>query len=716
MSAAPAPRASSLRARFFRALVIASAFPLGLLFLVEITLFTRYESMAARERMAAVAARIARDTASYVHEHRRAVESLAHLLATHPMDPAEAESALNRFHERYPGFLTMRLATRDGVVTAASRAADAQGVRHGAQGGNVADREYFRQAMTSGRPFISPAFQDRGFGTDAIVAISAPVGVGAAADSRAAIVEGSLDLRRLRDVILPMGGPPGTEAVVADAEGTVVFSSMPGIEPLARRPPEGTGALVVDTPVDDLGWTVTTRVSSRAVHAQRNRFLAATAAAAFLALATGFLLARRQARAITGPLRELVRSLHSFDAGRELEPPRPARAPAEVLELFESFAGLAGRLKVAHDELRNVLAGLEQQVRERTETLRESEERFRQLADNIDVVFWVLSLEPRRMLYVSPAYEDIWERPRSELHQDQMAFAESIHPDDRERVLAAIAAHPLGPYAQEYRIVGRSGLVKWIRSIGFPVHDARGRVIRIAGLSENVTEAHRLDQLRQDLTHTMVHDLRAPLTGVQAGIDVALQPDVSPLLRKEGLEVALRSVRKLLFLIDASLDGSRLESGRFPIEMSFGDLSAVVTEVVASFEALACAGGISLQVEAGIASPARFDEALLRRVIENLVGNAVKFTPAGGTVRVAVARDDGGLRVSVSDDGPGIEPELASRLFEKFVTGRRPGRGSGLGLAFCRLAVEAHGGSIRLDGAAGPGATFVVTLPLLEPA
>jgi signal transduction histidine kinase len=102
---------------------------------------------------------------------------------------------------------------------------------------------------------------------------------------------------------------------------------------------------------------------------------------------------------------------------------------------------------------------------------------------------------------------------------------------------------------------------------------------------------------------------------------------------------------------------------------------------------------------------------LVRRVVENLVGNAIKFTPAGGTVRVGVVADGGLVRVSVTDDGPGIEPELASRLFEKFVTGRRPGRGSGLGLAFSRLAVEAHGGTIQVDATSGRGATFHFTLP-----
>jgi PAS domain-containing protein len=267
------------------------------------------------------------------------------------------------------------------------------------------------------------------------------------------VVEGLLDLRRLRDVVVPTGGLAGTGAVIVDAQGVVVFSSIPGIEPLAPRPTDDPNTLVAEAAVADVGWTATARVSRRAVHTRRYSCLAATAAATLLALGLGFWMARRQAEQIAGPLRELVVSLHSFEAGRGIEPPRPREAVAEVVDLFDGFAALAGRLEVAHHDLTSVLAGLEEQVQERTETLRESEERFRQLADNIDVIFWVRSVRPPRMLYVSPAYETIWERPRSELDRDPMAFTDSIHPDDRERTLAAIAQQPLGPYGQEYRIV-----------------------------------------------------------------------------------------------------------------------------------------------------------------------------------------------------------------------------------------------------------------------
>jgi signal transduction histidine kinase len=107
------------------------------------------------------------------------------------------------------------------------------------------------------------------------------------------------------------------------------------------------------------------------------------------------------------------------------------------------------------------------------------------------------------------------------------------------------------------------------------------------------------------------------------------------------------------------------------------------------------------------------DPRLVSRILHNLVGNSIKFTREGGAVRVSALSDSpSALRVAVSDDGPGIPPELRERLFQKFTTGDVKGRGTGLGLAFCRLAVEAHGGRIWVDTPPGGGTTFSFTLPL----
>jgi signal transduction histidine kinase len=235
-----------------------------------------------------------------------------------------------------------------------------------------------------------------------------------------------------------------------------------------------------------------------------------------------------------------------------------------------------------------------------------------------------------------------------------------------------------------------------------------------------IAERKRAEQLREDLTHTIVHDLRSPLTATMGFLEMLqLQPGSLPAGQAELLEIATRGARKALQLIDEILDVSRLESGALPLERAAVSMRRLVAEVLELQMPLARERGIALQEDVpSTLTPAWADPDLVSRVVQNLVGNALKFTPARGTVRVLGGpdpEDSGRLRISVCDSGPGIPPEVRGRLFEKFVTGRQQ-RGSGIGLSFCRLAVEAHGGRIWEENGAQGGAVFVFTLPAAGPA
>ncbi len=226
-----------------------------------------------------------------------------------------------------------------------------------------------------------------------------------------------------------------------------------------------------------------------------------------------------------------------------------------------------------------------------------------------------------------------------------------------------------------------------------------------------------LERLRDDLTHTLVHDLRNPLTTV-SGVLEALQVTAArslPAAQLEMLEVARRGADRMAALIDAILDVSRLESGKLPLKRGPTLLAPLVEEML-RMQAPA-ARDKALRLESAVPptlAPAFADPVLIGRVLQNLVGNAVKFTPAEGSVRIQAeleACDPPMLRIAVSDSGPGILPEVRDRLFQKFAAAG-DGQGSGLGLAFCRLVVEAHGGRIWADAAVPRGATFTFTLPV----
>ncbi len=222
-----------------------------------------------------------------------------------------------------------------------------------------------------------------------------------------------------------------------------------------------------------------------------------------------------------------------------------------------------------------------------------------------------------------------------------------------------------------------------------------------------------LERARDEVTHLMVHDLRTPMVSITGALD--LLGGAAGLAAKDQvlLEMARRNAARQNALIDSILEIWQLEEGALPERRT----SVAVETLVADALRLAAPRAEARRLELvgdvpGDLPMAWVDPGLIERVLANLVGNAIKFSPEGGAVRVSVrAAGAEGLRVSVSDSGPGIEAALLPRLFSKFAPGAHPARGNGLGLAFCRLAVEASGGRIWLEEQPGPGALFVFTIP-----
>jgi PAS domain S-box-containing protein len=242
----------------------------------------------------------------------------------------------------------------------------------------------------------------------------------------------------------------------------------------------------------------------------------------------------------------------------------------------------------------------------------------------------------------------------------------------------------------------------------------------------DVTEERLLDKMRDDLTHTMVHDLRNPLTGISTAL-LLLNSKLSDVLtpgQRRLLEIANKSAQRMLDLVNAILDVSQLESGRMSLNCIAVPLTDLFAETLRLQSPLATAGRLHLESDVPSSLPSAWADAeLIGRVLQNLVGNAIKFTPPDGLIKITAWQDakekstqqgDGAsyLYVSVADSGSGIPPDLRNRLFQKFVVGEQEERGSGLGLAFCKLVVEAHSGHIWVESEPGKGATFTFTLPI----
>lgn len=241
---------------------------------------------------------------------------------------------------------------------------------------------------------------------------------------------------------------------------------------------------------------------------------------------------------------------------------------------------------------------------------------------------------------------------------------------------------------------------------------ALGRLIAL----HDVTAEHLLERMREDLTRTTVHDLRNPLTSISGAIKL-LENEIQNTLTTEQqqlLDIAERSTQRMLNLVNAILDISRLESGQMPLEFTIINLHDFVEEIIQSQMPLAIEK--TLHIENALPAelpPVVGDRGLLERVFQNLIGNAIKFTPSGGTVCITVreeAKDPARIYISISDTGEGIPPDIQNRLFEKFTSGRQSGRGTGLGLAFCKMVLNAHNENIWVENSGEQGTTFTFTL------
>ena len=239
-------------------------------------------------------------------------------------------------------------------------------------------------------------------------------------------------------------------------------------------------------------------------------------------------------------------------------------------------------------------------------------------------------------------------------------------------------------------------------------------------LHDEVTSQFRklqeLEAARDTLTHMIVHDLRSPLTGLQGYLDL-LRIGVGEGSNDEILECARDAhavAGQLKEMISQVLDVSRLESGDMPLSPEDTDLVTLVAGAVVSLGPPP--HGIEIVYETdGQPFVVACDREVMARVVVNLVGNAFKFAPRRGEVRIGLQAGDGVVRVTVTDNGPGVAPEHREVIFEKF--GQAPlgragkARSTGLGLTFCKLAVEAHGGKIGVDSSNGGGARFWIELP-----
>src|SRR5579864_791795 len=351
------------------------------------------------------------------------------------------------------------------------------------------------------------------------------------------------------------------------------------------------------------------------------------------------------------------------------------------------------------------------------ETMRQRvAEAIQQLREERDVLDSVLESTGDAILMVGPAGDKVfansrWPSLTTDLQRvetaQQQTFGEFMRvvQYDAESVAVAEFERHEPTYAR-------------FRCYTAPVLHTSGSALGRLFVMRDITRESEAERMRSAFVATVSHELRSPLTAIAGYTDTLLTAgpwDVET--QREFLEIVAQSAAKLAGLVDNLLDAAKVEAGVLELQREPVRVERIAQQVVSQRRALAQKHSLQLEVDSDLPL-AEADPGRVEQVLANLVDNAIKYSPEGGTITVRVGLADGALRISVSDQGVGVTPEQAERLFERFYRAdsslRRTTRGVGLGLFICRSLVEAHGGRIWVDSKPGRGSTFWFTLPRLR--
>lgn len=351
--------------------------------------------------------------------------------------------------------------------------------------------------------------------------------------------------------------------------------------------------------------------------------------------------------------------------------------------------------------------------------LEAEEERLRALLEHSQDVVYVLD-EEARIRFVSPSVGAVLGYDPEGYRRAALDALAFVHPEDQERARALfqeLLARPEATLRGEFRLLHQDGTP-------IPV-EAWGRNLlkdpRVGGVVVNVRDLRprlEAERLKGEFLAAVSHELRTPLAAI-LGLAELLRQEPLPPEAQESVELILESAFRLKNMVDNLLDTSRLEAGRFEVSRRPVHLKPLLLELARSFQGVARLSGVEFRVEVEELPLMEVDPDRIVQVVGNLLANAFKFTPPGGSVRLWAGVRGEEVWVEVQDTGPGIPKEEIPRLFQRYARAKHPGvrgvAGTGLGLFISKHIVEAHGGRIEVESEEGKGSLFRVILPLYGP-
>lgn len=345
--------------------------------------------------------------------------------------------------------------------------------------------------------------------------------------------------------------------------------------------------------------------------------------------------------------------------------------------------------------------------------VRRSEERHRELFDNASDL--IVVCDGNGVIQrANKAFEELTgvETTAAEGRPlgDFLADTSPLHAEALRARTLATDGHPV---AAEVHLIGRGGEPVPVELRARPILEG-GEVQGFQGIGRDVSEKRRMEQMRADFLAMITHDMKNPVSVIVGYTEILLN-DICPTNECRDMLVGIdASARGLLHLIMNFLDLSRIEAGALRLNRKPTCVNDVLHGVIEYETPLARAKRIELREELQELPEVHGDRVQLDRVFTNLVGNAIKYTPAGGNVAIRSRTENGSVLVQVSDDGPGIAPDQIPNLFRRYQRLSQTAQieGTGLGLFIVKSIVDGHGGRISVESVPGAGATFTVSLPI----
>jgi len=347
----------------------------------------------------------------------------------------------------------------------------------------------------------------------------------------------------------------------------------------------------------------------------------------------------------------------------------------------------------------------------RAETkLRESQERFNQIANNIKEAFWIFDLEKKKTIYISSAWEEISGRTGEQYYEDGTLWVNTILPEDREVVNEKFRNIKKNEEF-EHRIIHTDGSIRWIRNRVVPIMNKEGKIYRLVGVAEDITDAklnedliRKSDKLAavSQLAASIAHEIRNPLTSVKGFMQLK-HDDICPFK-----DLILSELGQMEDFINEMLI---LANSHLGIERSFYHVNEMMSDVLLANEELCQLFNITFYFDPRVNVKVLCDENQIKQVFQNIISNAIESMANGGTIHIQIGMEnEESIYILVKDQGVGIAQERIAKLGEPYYSNKE--KGSGLGLMISYKIIQNHKGNIFFTSELGKGTTVKIILPL----